>query len=88
MRPLSPQSRRRRPDWSRWQGWQRLWRQDRALALALLILLADAVLAPAVWAASGGRLTLSASVWLGLLLLTTAGLSVYLFYVMFKPEAF
>ncbi len=65
-----------------------LWRKDRLLAGTLLIVLADGLLAPGVWAASGGALSLSTSIWVGLLALTTIGLSVYLFYVMFKPEAF
>ncbi len=65
-----------------------LWRKDRVIAMTLLVMLADLILAPCVWAASGGALSFSASIWVVLLGIATVGLSIYLFYVMFKPEAF
>ncbi|MCY7323193.1 MAG: K(+)-transporting ATPase subunit F, partial [Phormidesmis sp. CAN_BIN36] len=46
------------------------------------------ILAPAVFAATGGDLSRTQAYWLGALGLVTVALAVYLFFVMFVPERF
>lgn len=51
-------------------------------------LVINLLLAPAVYAATGGTLSREQSYALGLLGLVTIALSIYLFAVMFQPEKF
>jgi K+-transporting ATPase KdpF subunit len=51
-------------------------------------LVINLILAPAVYAASGGTISREQSYALGLLGLVTLALSIYLFAVIFQPEKF
>lgn len=64
-------------------------RRRQPFAFALFIALCfNVVLAPTVYAATGEELTRQAAYAIGVLLLVTLGLSVYLFAVILKPERF
>ncbi|MBN4004128.1 potassium-transporting ATPase subunit F [Nostoc sp. LPT] len=68
-----------------------IWCQWQRQKLPLYLFLAmcfNLVVAPLVYAATGEQLSRSQSWGLGLLGLTTLGLSIYLFFVMFVPEKF
>lgn len=68
-----------------------IWYQWRRQKLPLYLFLAmcfNLVVAPIVYGATGEELSRSQSWGLGLLGLTTLGLSIYLFFVMFVPEKF
>jgi K+-transporting ATPase KdpF subunit len=62
-------------------------RQKLPLCLFLGLCL-NLILAPAVFAATGGEMSRTQSYWLAALGLVTVGLAVYLFFVMFVPEKF
>jgi K+-transporting ATPase KdpF subunit len=62
-------------------------RQPYSLAL-FIALCFNLVLAPAVYAATGEALTRQNAYAIGILLLVTLALSVYLFTVIFQPERF
>lgn len=62
-------------------------RQPYAFALFAALCL-NLALAPVVYAATGEALTRQAAYAIGVLLLVTVGLSIYLFAVIFQPERF
>lgn len=65
------------------------WRTHRIRSITCLTLLINLLfLTPAVWAAGGGSLSITNAYALGLLLIVTLALSVYLLLVMFQPERF
>lgn len=68
-----------------------LWSECRRQKLPLYLFLGlcfNLVLAPAVFAATGGDLSRSQAYWLSALGLVTVALAIYLFFVMFVPERF
>jgi K+-transporting ATPase KdpF subunit len=64
------------------------WRRQKLPLYLFLGLCFNLVLAPAVFAATGGEMSRSQSYWLATLGLVTIALAVYLFFVMFVPEKF
>jgi K+-transporting ATPase KdpF subunit len=64
------------------------WRRQKLPLYLFLGLCFNLVLAPAVFAATGGEMSRSQSYWLAALGLVTIALAVYLFFVMFVPEKF
>jgi K+-transporting ATPase KdpF subunit len=64
------------------------WRRQKLPLYLFLGLCFNLVLAPAVFAATGGEMSRTQSYWLAALGLVTVGLTVYLFFVMFVPEKF
>lgn len=73
------------------EGATELWAEWRRQKLPLYLFLGlcfNLVLAPAVFAATGGDLSRTQSYWLGALGLVTVALAIYLFFVMFVPERF
>ncbi len=64
------------------------WRRHKVPLYLFLGLCFNLILAPAVFAATGGDLSRSQAYWLGALGLVTVALSIYLFFVMFVPERF
>jgi F subunit of K+-transporting ATPase (Potass_KdpF) len=64
------------------------WRQQKFPLYIFLGLCFNLVLAPAVFAATGGDLSKVQAYWLAGLGLVTVSLSIYLFFVMFVPEKF
>lgn len=64
------------------------WRKQKLPLYLFLGLCFNLVLAPAVFAATGGDLSRSQTYWLGALGLATVALAIYLFFVMFVPEKF
>lgn len=64
------------------------WRRQKLPLYLFLELCFNLVLAPAVFAATGGDLSRTQSYWLGALGLVTVALAIYLFFVMFVPERF
>jgi K+-transporting ATPase KdpF subunit len=64
------------------------WRKHKVPLYLFLGLCFNLILAPVVFAATGGDLSRSQSYWLGALGLVTLALSIYLFCVMFVPEKF
>jgi hypothetical protein len=64
------------------------WRRHKVPLYLFLGLCFNLILAPAVFAATGGDLSRSQAYWLGALGLVTLVLSIYLFFVMFVPEKF
>lgn len=68
-----------------------IWSEGRRQKLPLYLFLGlcfNLVLAPAVFAATGGDLSRTQSYWLAALGLVTIALAIYLFFVMFVPERF
>jgi K+-transporting ATPase KdpF subunit len=68
-----------------------LWSEARRQKLPLYLFLGlclNLVLAPAVFAATGGDLSRTQAYWLAALGLVTLALAAYLFVVMFVPEKF
>ena len=68
-----------------------IWAEGRRQQLPLYLFLGlcfNLVLAPAVFAATGGDLSKVQAYWLAGLGLVTVSLSIYLFFVMFVPEKF
>lgn len=68
-----------------------IWSQWRRQKLSLYLffgLCFNLILAPAVFAATGGDLSRTQSYWLGALVLVTLAIAIYLFFVMFVPEKF
>ena len=64
-------------------------RRQKPFAFALFTALClNLIMAPVVYAATGGALTRQAAYAVGALLLVTIGLSVYLFAVILQPERF
>jgi K+-transporting ATPase KdpF subunit len=73
------------------EGMTEIWSEWRRQKLPLYLFLGlcfNLVLAPAVFAATGGEMSRSQSYWLAALGLVTIALAVYLFFVMFVPEKF
>ncbi len=73
------------------EGVSELWSEWRRQKLPLYLFLGlcfNLILAPAVFAATGGDLSRTQSYWLGALVLVTIALVIYLFFVMFVPEKF
>lgn len=64
------------------------WQQHKLPRYLFLGLCFNLVLAPAVFAATGGDLSKVQAYWLAGLGLVTVALSIYLFFVMFVPEKF
>jgi K+-transporting ATPase KdpF subunit len=64
------------------------WQQQKLPLYIFLVLCFNLVLAPAVFAATGGDLSKVQAYWLAGLGLVTVALSIYLFFVMFVPEKF
>mgnify|MGYP006267168641 CR=1 FL=1 len=64
------------------------WRRQKLPLYLFLGLCANLVLAPAIFAATGGDLSRSQAYWLAALGLVTVALAIYLFFVMFVPEKF
>ena len=64
------------------------WRRQRLSVGIFVLLCINAVIAPAVYAASDGALERRYAYALGLLGLVTLGLVAYLFVVVFQPERF
>ncbi len=64
------------------------WRRQKLPLYLFLGLCFNLVLAPAVYAATGGEMSRSQSYWLAALGLVTIALAIYLFFVMFVPEKF
>lgn len=64
------------------------WRRQKLPLYLFLGLCFNLILAPAVFAATGGELSRTQSYWLGALVIVTIALSIYLFFVMFVPERF
>ncbi|MBC7970288.1 MAG: K(+)-transporting ATPase subunit F [Verrucomicrobia bacterium] len=64
------------------------WRRQKLPLYLFLGLCFNLVLAPAVFAATGGDLSRTQSYWLATLGLVTVALAIYLFFVMFVPERF
>jgi K+-transporting ATPase KdpF subunit len=65
------------------------WRRQKLPLYLFLGLCFNLILAPAVFAATGGdHLSRTQSYWLGALVILTFALAIYLFFVMFVPERF
>ncbi len=64
------------------------WRRQKLPLVIFLILCLNLVVAPAVYAATGGQLDRRYVYSIGLLALVTLGLCIYLFAVVFQPERF
>ena len=64
------------------------WRRQKLPLYLFLGLCFNLVLAPAVFAATGGEMSRSQAYWLAALGLVIVALGVYLFFVMFVPEKF
>ncbi|KAM3089799.1 potassium-transporting ATPase subunit F [Phormidesmis sp. 146-35] len=64
------------------------WRRQKLPLYLFLGLCFNLVLAPAVFAATGGDLSRSQTYWLSALGLVVVALGIYLFFVMFVPERF
>jgi K+-transporting ATPase KdpF subunit len=64
------------------------WRRQKLPLYLFLGLCFNLILAPAVFAATGGDLSRTQSYWLGALMIVTIALGIYLFFVMFVPERF
>jgi len=64
------------------------WRRQRLPLVIFLVLCLNLVVAPAVYAAVGGRWERRYAYALGALGLVTLSLCVYLFVVVFQPERF
>lgn len=64
------------------------WRRQKLPLYLFLGLCCNLVLAPAVFAATGGDMSRSQTYWLSTLGLVTIALAIYLFFVMFVPEKF
>ncbi len=64
------------------------WRRHKLPLYLFLGLCLNLVIAPAVFAATGGDLSRSQAYWLAALGLVTLALTIYLFFVMFVPERF
>lgn len=64
------------------------WRRQKLPLYLFLGLCFNLILAPAVFAATGGDLSRTQAYWLGALVLVTITLAIYLFFVMFVPERF
>jgi K+-transporting ATPase KdpF subunit len=68
-----------------------IWEEGRRKKLPRYLFLGlcfNLILAPAVFAATGGDLSKVQAYWLAGLGLVTVALSIYLFFVMFVPEKF
>ena len=65
-----------------------LWRRQKLPIYLLAVLCLNAILAPAVFAATAGALSPAQSYWVAALILLTIALAIYLFFVMFYPERF
>lgn len=64
------------------------WRRQKLPLYLFLGLCFNLILAPAVFAATGGDLSRTQAYWLAALGLVTVALAIYLFFVMFVPERF
>jgi len=64
------------------------WRRQKLPLYLFLGLCLNLLLAPAVFAATGGDLSRTQAYWLAALGLVTIALGIYLFFVMFVPEKF
>jgi len=64
------------------------WRRQKLPLVMFLMLCLNLVVAPAVYAATGGQLERRYVYSIGLLALVTLGLCIYLFAVVFQPERF
>ncbi|PSB27458.1 potassium-transporting ATPase subunit F [Stenomitos frigidus] len=64
------------------------WRRQKLPLYLFLGLCFNLVLAPAVFAATGGDLSRTQAYWLAALGLVIVALGIYLFFVMFVPEKF
>ncbi|HEY9662739.1 MAG TPA: potassium-transporting ATPase subunit F [Allocoleopsis sp.] len=64
------------------------WRRQKLPSYLFLALCFNLIVAPVVYAASGNEFSRTQAWSLGLLVLGTVALSVYLFFVMFVPEKF
>ena len=64
------------------------WRRQKLPLYLFLGLCFNLVLAPAVFAATGGDLSRSQTYWLSALGLVVVALGIYLFFVKFVPERF
>ncbi|WNZ26779.1 potassium-transporting ATPase subunit F [Leptolyngbya sp. NK1-12] len=64
------------------------WRRQKLPLYLFLGLCANLIIAPAVFATTGGGLSRTQSYWLAALILLTVALAIYLFFVMFVPEKF
>jgi K+-transporting ATPase KdpF subunit len=64
------------------------WRRQKLPLYLFLGLCFNLILAPAVFAATGGEMSRSQTYWLSALGLVTIALAIYLFFVMFVPEKF
>lgn len=56
--------------------------------LIFLVMCLNLIVAPAIYAATGGEIERSSAWAIGLLGLLTLGISIYLFVVIFQPERF
>ncbi|XQQ06408.1 MAG: potassium-transporting ATPase subunit F [Leptolyngbya sp. IPPAS B-1204] len=64
------------------------WRRQKLPLYLFLGLCVNLIIAPAVFATTGGNLSRTQSYWLAALILLTVALAIYLFFVMFVPEKF
>lgn len=64
------------------------WRRQQLPLTIFLLLCVNLVIAPAVYAASGGTLERRSAWAIGILGLVTLGLVIYLFDVVFRPERY
>lgn len=64
------------------------WRRQKLPLYLFLGLCFNLILAPAVFATTGGDLSRPQAYWLAALGLVTVALAIYLFFVMFVPERF
>jgi K+-transporting ATPase KdpF subunit len=64
------------------------WRRQKLPLYLFLGLCFNLMLAPAVFAATGGDLSRTQAYWLAALGLVIVALGIYLFFVMFVPEKF
>ncbi len=64
------------------------WRRQKLPLVIFLMLCLNLVIAPAVYAATGGQLERRYVYSIGLLALVALGLCIYLFAVVFQPERF
>lgn len=67
---------------------QEHWQNHQKANILFFALCFNLVIAPAIYAATGEELTRPNAYAIGVLLLVTLSLSVYLFFVIFQPEKF
>ncbi|MBZ8182419.1 potassium-transporting ATPase subunit F [Oscillatoria salina] len=64
------------------------WRNHRGATILFFTLCFNLIIAPAIYAATGENIARPNAYAIGILILVTLSLSVYLFLVIFQPERF